>query len=417
MISLVLGTSCGLKGPISPTSSVNSLSLLELQCSEDQTYKETEASEAANKMAREVDSFLKAYNNDPDREGAVIFRVILGGSAQSTTPSDPMVISDTEIKSQLSDIESQWIKAVGEGNWFRFLANDKSDFQFQEEVNTDQITDVLKKLNQVIDLSSRWNYLQCNLAELSQREKKDIRAYLRYKDFQEKSCSGHCDESELLKNKNAQEELIHLCQAINSEYICQLEYEQRKKSKSLTEFESFYLQKNNEIYNNFFKIDVLNKWNCQKNGEKTIIEVPYYVDEIFKVKISRSIDEFEAFVEQKWSSDYIQLKLILTELPTKDVVKINWVDSSVSFVNYSQPKVINMSKQLTYKRLMLVFAHEIGHVLGFPDCYLEFYDQDKKEAIYYDLDFDSDNLMCDIHFGAQAPDDYLDQLAKSACKN
>lgn len=33
--------------------------------------------------------------------------------------------------------------------------------------------------------------------------------------------------------------------------------------------------------------------------------------------------------------------------------------------------------------------HEFGHVLGFPDCYLEFFDPDKKEMTYYTIEPDN----------------------------
>lgn len=36
--------------------------------------------------------------------------------------------------------------------------------------------------------------------------------------------------------------------------------------------------------------------------------------------------------------------------------------------------------------------HEFGHVLGFPDCYIEFWDD--NEAAYISYQFDVDNLMC-----------------------
>ncbi len=39
-----------------------------------------------------------------------------------------------------------------------------------------------------------------------------------------------------------------------------------------------------------------------------------------------------------------------------------------------------------------VIRHEYGHVLGFPDCYVEFYDSEAKAIINYQID--TTNLMC-----------------------
>ena len=39
-----------------------------------------------------------------------------------------------------------------------------------------------------------------------------------------------------------------------------------------------------------------------------------------------------------------------------------------------------------------VFQHEFGHVLGFPDCYVEFYDEGEQKMINYQID--TGNIMC-----------------------
>lgn len=44
------------------------------------------------------------------------------------------------------------------------------------------------------------------------------------------------------------------------------------------------------------------------------------------------------------------------------------------------------------KGLEITVAHEFGHILGFPDCYSEFYEEETKSIIYYELD--DKNIMC-----------------------
>jgi hypothetical protein len=43
----------------------------------------------------------------------------------------------------------------------------------------------------------------------------------------------------------------------------------------------------------------------------------------------------------------------------------------------------------------IVLAHEFGHALGFPDCYVEFYDDDEQAIINYQLDIQ--NIMCSLN--------------------
>jgi len=159
----------------------------------------------------------------------------------------------------------------------------------------------------------------------------------------------------------------------------------------------------------------LNKWKCDEKRGRTIVEVPYYLDQKFLKRIDNDTDIFEAFVEHRWRAGGVQLKLIKVNSPNKDTVTIQWNDSTVSFVNYSSPRIMNMSNYLSGKHLMLIFSHELGHIMGFPDCYLEFYDQKAKHSVYYDLDFGTDNIMCDATFMAQAPVSYLQQIKASAC--
>ena len=47
---------------------------------------------------------------------------------------------------------------------------------------------------------------------------------------------------------------------------------------------------------------------------------------------------------------------------------------------------------LTEYDVKWTIRHEYGHVLGFPDCYLEFWDKELKAIVSYQLD--TSDLMC-----------------------
>jgi hypothetical protein len=55
---------------------------------------------------------------------------------------------------------------------------------------------------------------------------------------------------------------------------------------------------------------------------------------------------------------------------------------------------ITMDKNapLSEYEVQWTIRHEFGHVLGFRDCYLEFYDSTEKAIVSYQ--FDVTNLMC-----------------------
>ena len=53
---------------------------------------------------------------------------------------------------------------------------------------------------------------------------------------------------------------------------------------------------------------------------------------------------------------------------------------------------MNSSQPLTEYDAQWTIRHEYGHVLGFPDCYVEFYERERNVIVNYQ--FDIDNLMC-----------------------
>ena len=53
---------------------------------------------------------------------------------------------------------------------------------------------------------------------------------------------------------------------------------------------------------------------------------------------------------------------------------------------------MNATQPLTEYDAQWTIRHEYGHVLGFPDCYVEFYEAERNVIVNYQ--FDIDNLMC-----------------------
>jgi predicted Zn-dependent protease len=53
---------------------------------------------------------------------------------------------------------------------------------------------------------------------------------------------------------------------------------------------------------------------------------------------------------------------------------------------------MNSNSSLDEYDVRWTIRHEYGHVLGLPDCYIEFYDRTEKVIINYQID--TTNLMC-----------------------
>jgi len=69
---------------------------------------------------------------------------------------------------------------------------------------------------------------------------------------------------------------------------------------------------------------------------------------------------------------------------------------------------MNSDQPLTEYDAQWTIRHEFGHVLGLPDCYIEFYDSDRQSIVNYQLDID--NLMCSRHGHIQQK--HVDELVR-----
>lgn len=54
--------------------------------------------------------------------------------------------------------------------------------------------------------------------------------------------------------------------------------------------------------------------------------------------------------------------------------------------------VMDANAPLTEYDVQWTIRHEFGHVLGIPDCYIEFYDYSEEAMVNYQIDIE--NLMC-----------------------
>ena len=114
-----------------------------------------------------------------------------------------------------------------------------------------------------------------------------------------------------------------------------------------------------------------------------------------------------------WRSDDKKVSLSIIESNNAEAIKINRIASGPSHVNMLERSSINLAPGLDHPK---VIAHEMGHILGYPDCYFEAWDKEKEAFLYLDLDPMGNNLMCNINEKAVIPDQYFDQLIHSYCR-
>jgi|GEM_PF-6432402 len=99
-----------------------------------------------------------------------------------------------------------------------------------------------------------------------------------------------------------------------------------------------------------------------------------------------------------------------------NLVTINLIEG-VSHVMHSESRDIKLSRSVLTNTALLrmTLAHELGHVFGFPDCYIEYMiGGENRELIYYEAD--NSNLMCSMQPGNALPTQYFDTITSDICQ-
>ncbi|TWW10502.1 hypothetical protein E3A20_06520 [Planctomyces bekefii] len=101
--------------------------------------------------------------------------------------------------------------------------------------------------------------------------------------------------------------------------------------------------------------------------------------------------------EWRWTSDNGPWQLKLQFLPDggdDEITHVRFEEGATPHVNglAGNEIVMDGNRNIDEYSSRWTIRHEYGHVLGFPDCYLEFYDVDEGVMVSYQLDIT--NLMC-----------------------
>lgn len=265
---------------------------------------------------------------------------------------------------------------------------------------------------------SRFEAQKCSKNVLFLRENKDVRVGIETKKLCQEylnndQCSG--DESLLGKLINSdrqkfEEAFIDLCLFNKSNLVnCTKKLSLIRKQNALlkhirAQLSDFEVRKEKD----FFTTSGTNKFKCSKNQGVTYLSVNLQSQAYSK----NDLELMGKSLSEKWSND--QFKLIVDFNESKNVVTVVAEEGKVSFVRNTQPRTIYLSNSLDLNVRGNVFAHEFGHVLGFPDCYLEFYHKKTKSIVYYELEHEN-NLMCRVNFDSKIGADYFKQIVERVC--
>ena len=245
--------------------------------------------------------------------------------------------------------------------------------------------------DRVYQSASRWALMEPNLSDLAARSYEDVRGYYflsKIADIETQLNGWGTLSTDTQKQYFPW--LVSLCHNSQKDTkICTDELNSDISSNNVSSYYKTYLPSGQSVYNNFFVIQVdradITNWNAQNPN---VMGVPFLDpnDDTIKNWLSANIED-----EWKWGAWNLRLNFVTVDNNTTHIRFQPGTTPHVDAVGGSEITMDQNSPLQDYGTRWTI-RHEYGHTLGFPDCYIEFYDTDSKLIINYQLDLA--DIMC-----------------------
>lgn len=236
----------------------------------------------------------------------------------------------------------------------------------------------------------RWLTLKPYRPQYIAQRKNDIRGY--------STLSHEAELASKLSSWGAQdaatrarlrEALVGLCGNSNSLKDCARDLDRLIATHGKIEaFYQRYLKASRKLYDSYFALrwprhDLV--WNA---GEPGVLHAPF-VDP----RDARVASYLKFNIEDEWKWSGWRLSLDFQPQDSGSTAHLIFEPGTTPHVIVAENAIVMDANQpITEYDSQWAIRHEYGHILGFPDCYVEFYDTDNATMVSYQLDIT--NLMC-----------------------
>ena len=307
-------------------------------------------------------------------------------ATQVATPIDQAHESNrTIIQSRLDDLKRALPQEMAK------VVFGTGAFPLSPPIDDENFLNFARKVDSIYQAASRWLLEEPNLEAYTERSYMDIRGYYYLgKETNLDANLANWNGLDDATRANYTNWLVGQCHnARTSVSDCQTQLADSVASTGNAA--SFFLSTVNtahEVYDAFFKIQNARHDVTWTAANPDLFLVPFATPDRPEVQAFLSSN-----IQDEWRIGTWNLKL--------DFGAAGMFKPHVTFVAGATPHVnglggneitMDANRSLTEYSTEWTIRHEFGHVLGFPDCYVEFYDEAKGVMINYQIDID--NLMC-----------------------
>jgi len=245
-----------------------------------------------------------------------------------------------------------------------------------------------KRVDKNYQTAVRWTLMEPYLTQLADERSQDVRGYYYLNQMQNLENILRAFNSQPIETQNdIKEWLRQIC--VNSAGLsagCDKKVATSIQSQKVYELYLKYMPGGQKTWDSYFKL-----YNPRPEMEWTDVDSSRAILP-FRDPTNTSILNFlKLNIEDEWKWDGWTLGL---DFRGKADVHVEFVPGVTPHVNGVGGNTITMDDNapLSEWDVQWTIRHEFGHVLGFVDCYVEFYDPTEKIITNYQLDID--NLMC-----------------------
>ncbi len=267
------------------------------------------------------------------------------------------------------------------------------------------------KADRLYQTANRWLMMKRYLPELAQEKYRDVRGFY----FLQK-------QTDLDSKLNSFSTLDATTQAQYTEWLtgqcmnsqkssanCNLEFQASVTANTVLSFHQQYVERARAVMNDFFAFYNPRPEIVWTSANPNLLTAPFRVTGNAIVENYLSVN-----IEDEWKWNDWQLKLNFIQ-SSADIPHIVFQKGTTPHVNAVGGSEITMDANapLTEWDVQWIIRHEYGHVLGFADCYAEFYDVAKGVIVNYQIDIT--DLMCSRR--GKMKQHHFDQLKQGYFKN